>query len=390
MGSQTTFSAKSRDLQIAISCFVSGLSCFGLLYYYQALLPALVTDFKITTAESSLALSASTLGLALGLMSIMFIADRYSRKRVIGYSLILASILSFASSFVAQFWLLIFINFLKGFLLSGATSVCLAYISEEVSASKKLKITGFYMSGNAIGGMLGRVLSAQIAHEYSWQTASLWMGGMGIILAILFFVSAPQSQHFIPKKQSFKMMIKTNLMIVFNRKLFRYYLTGFLLLGVFVSLYNYMAFFLTQSPFNISKDWISLFYFLYIAGVLGSSSVSFWQQKIPNPNGILKAMTLIGMLGLSLLFLQNKWMVICGISIFTYAFFIAHTVCSKQVGEMYQNKKSVTIAVYLLSYYLGASILGSSTGLIISQFGWMYFLMTLILVFGIIFLLFLK
>jgi choline-glycine betaine transporter len=44
----------------------------------------------------------------------------------------------------------------------------------------------------------------------------------------------------------------------------------------------------------------------------------------------------------------------------------------------------------LLSYYLGASILGSSTGLIISQFGWMYFLMTLILVFGIIFLLFLK
>jgi hypothetical protein len=201
VGSQTTFSAKSRDLQIAISCFVSGLSCFGLLYYYQALLPALVTDFKITTAESSLALSASTLGLALGLMSIMFIADRYSRKRVIGYSLILASILSFASSFVAQFWLLIFINFLKGFLLSGATSVCLAYISEEVSASKKLKITGFYMSGNAIGGMLGRVLSAQIAHEYSWQTASLWMGGMGIILAILFFVSAPQSQHFITKKE---------------------------------------------------------------------------------------------------------------------------------------------------------------------------------------------
>ncbi len=33
---------KNRDLQIATADIFGGLSCFGLLYYYQALLPDLV------------------------------------------------------------------------------------------------------------------------------------------------------------------------------------------------------------------------------------------------------------------------------------------------------------------------------------------------------------
>ena len=43
---------KNRDLQIAIAVFLAGLSCFGLLYYYQALLPDLVEYFKINKAKT--------------------------------------------------------------------------------------------------------------------------------------------------------------------------------------------------------------------------------------------------------------------------------------------------------------------------------------------------
>ncbi|MBS1549968.1 MAG: MFS transporter [Bacteroidetes bacterium] len=390
MSSQTTSSAKSRDFQIAISVFISGLSCFGLLYYYQALLPDLAIYFKIDKAESSLAVSSSTFGMALGLVTAMFVADRYSRKRVIGYSLIFAAFFAFISSFSAHFWVLTFFNFLKGYFLAGATSVCLAYISEEVSTSKKLKITGFYISGNAVGGMLGRVLSAHLTHEYSWQSASEIIGGICISLALIFFAIAPKSRNFRPKKQSFKTLIKPNLMLIFNKRLFPYYLTGFLLLGVFVSLYNYMAFFLVQLPFNISEDWIPYIYLLYIAGIGGSSSVSFWQKKLSSSKKILKMMSFLGIIGLSFIYLSSTLWVLLGVALFTYSFFVAHTVCSKQVGEFYHSKKSVTIAVYLLSYYLGASILGSSTGLVLVHFGWILFLLALILIFGFIFILSLK
>lgn len=390
MTASKTNISSNRDIKIAISVFISGLSCFGLLYYYQALLPDLAIHFRINKAESSLAVSSSTLGMAFGLITAMFVADRYSRKRVIGYSLLIASFFALTSSFSGSFtWLTVF-NFFKGFFLAGSTSVCLAYVSEEVSVSKKLKITGFYISGNAIGGMVGRVSAAHFTQKYSWETASELLGGICLVLALLFFFVAPKSNNFQPKKQSFKTLIKPNLLVIFNRKLFPYYLTGFLLLGAFVSLYNYMAFFLVKEPFNISKEWIPYVYFLYIAGIAGSMSVSFWQKKLQSSSQILKAMSLLGSLGIALLFLKTELLVILGVAIFTYAFFVAHTVCSKSIGEFYHSKKSVTIAVYLLCYYLGASILGSSTGLLLGSLGWIIFLFAIIFIFLSIFFIFIN
>jgi YNFM family putative membrane transporter len=379
---------KNSDLKITLAVFSSGLSCFGLLYYYQALLPDLSIYFGIDKAESSFAVSSSTLGMAFGLVTAIFFADRYSRKRVIGWSLLIAAIFALISSFSDSFLVLIFTNFFKGFFLAGSTSVCLAYISEEVSVSKKLKITGIYIAGNAVGGMLGRVLAAHITHLYSWKTASEVVGFLCIILAMVFFLFAPKSKNFHPKKQNFKTLIKPNFVVIFNKKLFPYYLTGFLLLGAFVSLYNFMAFFLVKSPFHISKDWISYIYFLYIAGIGGSMSVSFWQKKLQSSTKIIQAMSVLGIFGLALFFLKSNFSVILGISIFTYAFFVAHTVCSKSIGEFYHSKKSVSIAVYLLSYYLGASILGSSTGIVLGNLGWQYFLLAIILLFSSIYLLF--
>ncbi|WP_187477955.1 MFS transporter [Amniculibacterium sp. G2-70] len=380
----------NRDLQIGISVFLSGLSCFGLLYYYQALLPELVDYFRIDKAQSSLAVSSSTFGMALGLLTAMFVADRYSRKKVIGYSLLSSAVFALLSSFSNHFTLLLFFNFLKGYFLAGATSVCLAYISEEVSASKKLKITGLYISGNAIGGMVGRVMASHFAHEYSWKTASEIIGVVCFIFAVLFFLFSPKSKHFIPKKQSFLSLIKPNMMLIFNKKLFPYYLTGFLLLGAFVSLYNYMAFFLVKSPFNISQEWIPYVYFLYIAGIGGSMSVSFWQRKLNSSKKILKAMSILGVFGISMIFFANPITVVLGVALFTYAFFVAHTVCSKSIGEFYHSKKSVSIAIYLLCYYLGASILGSTTGILLVNFSWMIFLISIIFIFSLIFILFLK
>lgn len=380
--------SQNRDLQIAIAVFLAGLSCFGLLYYYQALLPDLAEYFNISKAESSFAISSATFGMAIGLFTAMFVADRYSRKYVIGFALLASSVLAFASSFAENFTVLISLNFVKGFLLAGSTSVCLAYISEEVSDARKLKITGFYIAGNAVGGMLGRVLASNIAHRFSWQTASETIGIWCLLFAVLFFVVSPVSKNFKPKKESSRTLIKPNLKLIFNKKLFPYYFTGFLLLGTFVSLYNYMAFFLVKPPFHIPKIWMPYVYIMFLAGVFGSMNVSFWERKLGRSNQILKTMSLVGIFGISLLFLEKNLLVILGVGIFTYAFFAAHTVCSKMVGEFSKDKKSVTIAIYLLLYYIGSSVLGSSTGIVLQKFDWQIFLVVLMLIFGIIFLIF--
>ena len=131
----------TKDRKISICVFLSGFSCFAQLYYFQPLLPDLAQEFGLSASYSSLAISFSTLGMVVGLFTAMFVADSISRKKLISAALLSSAVFSVICSYSPSFFLLVALSALKGFLLSGATSVSLAYISEEVQPRNKGKIT---------------------------------------------------------------------------------------------------------------------------------------------------------------------------------------------------------------------------------------------------------
>ena len=252
-----------KDLIISICVFLSGFSCFAQLYYFQPLLPDLAKDFILSASESSFAISFSTLGMVFGLFTTMFVADRIPRKKMIGTGLLSSSIFSVAASFSPTFLPLILLSAAKGFLLSGATSVSMAYIAEEVSSRNKGKIMGLYIAGNALGGMAGRVISSWIGALYTWRIASVSIGLICALFAILFLLFSPRSTNFMPRKESFHTLIIANLQLITSKALIPFYLTGGLILGVFVSLYNYLGFYLTKAPFNFPEHYIHYIYCIY-------------------------------------------------------------------------------------------------------------------------------
>ena len=144
----------TKDRKISICVFLSGFSCFAQLYYFQPLLPDLAQEFGLSASYSSLAISFSTLGMVVGLFTAMFVADSISRKKLISAALLSSAVFSVICSYSPSFFLLVALSALKGFLLSGATSVSLAYISEEVQPRNKGKITVLYIAGNALGHRL--------------------------------------------------------------------------------------------------------------------------------------------------------------------------------------------------------------------------------------------
>lgn len=367
----------SRDLIISICVFLSGFSCFAQLYYFQPLLPDLAHDFSLSASHSSFAVSFSTLGMVFGLFTMMFIADRIPRKRLIGTGLLASSIFSISASFSPTFFPLILLSAAKGFLLSGATSVSMAYISEEVSPQNKSRIMGLYIAGNALGGMGGRVISSWIGAEYSWRIASGSIGVICALFAALFMIFSPRSLNFIPRKESFKSLITDNIHLIMSKELIPFYLTGGLILGVFVSLYNYMGFYLIKEPFNFSPYYIHYIYLMYIFGVFGSIATAGLSQRFSHFT-LLKAMLLISAAVILLLYFTNFWIVTIGLAAFTFNFFVVHVLCNRIVSEYNVAKRSVTISIYLLAYYLGSSLLGSGTGVILDLWGWQYFLAGLI------------
>lgn len=379
----------SKDAEIAFAVFLSGFSCFAQLYYYQPLLPDLAQYFHLSETESSLTVSFATLGMALGLFSAMFFADRFSRKKFIAFSLFFSSILSVISSFSANFTMLIIINMLKGFLLSGSAAVSLTYIAEEVSLKNRTRITGSYVAGNGLGGMLGRVSAAWITAQFSWQTASEIIAGICLVFSILFIFLAPESQNFKPKKVSFLPLLKENLKLIINPKLLRFYVTGFIILGSFVSLYNYLAFYLVKPPFSFPKEYMHYIYLMYVFGIFGSISTARISKWMP-PYKLLKTVISFGIFGILILYFSHLWTVILGLGIFTFSFFVTHIICTRLLGEFFTEKRSVIIAIYLLFYYSGASVLGSLTGLTLQHFGYQYFLLCLVLLMSVLLMIFWK
>ena len=235
-----------------------------------------------------------------------------------------------------------------------------------------------YIAGNAIGGMGGRVIASYIAEESTWRIASLSLGGVCALFALLFLTFSPRSQNFTPKRESFKSLIVSNLSLITSRKLIPFYLCGSLMLGIFVSLYNYMGFYLVKEPFNFSPDWIHYIYFMYTFGVFGSLATAKLDSMF-NHFSVLRVIILISVPALLVLYLPNFWVVTLGLAIFTFNFFVVHVTCNRVVSDYSLTKRSVAISMYLLCYYLGSSFWGWSTGIVLDHFGWQWFIGGLIL-----------
>lgn len=377
-----------RDTILSVCVFLSGFSCFAQLYYFQPLLPDLASTFGLSASLSSLAVSFSTLGMVAGLITMMFLADALDRKRLIGAALLSSALISTLCSFATSFALLVALCTVKGFLLSGATSVSMAYIAEEVQSRRRSQIMGLYIAGNAIGGMCGRVIASFISAAASWRVASIVIGAVCALFAAAFLFYSPHSTQSRIAVSDLRATVRANLSLITSRRLIPFYLTGGMMLGIFVSLYNYLGFFLAEPPFDFSPAYIHYIFLLYIFGVFGSVFTAYLTQRF-NRYAVQRTVVLACIPALLLLFIPTMPTVTLGVGIFTFGFFVVHVICNRVISDYGRDKKSAALSMYLLCYYLGSSFLGWGTGIILDHSTWQWFIAGLIgltvVLFGIVY-----
>lgn len=136
--------------KIKWSIFLVGVSVFAQLYNFQPILSEITQYFKVTPSESSYLVSASTLGMAIGLLLFAFIADSYPRKDIMLFSLVTSTMLTLLSVWASDFSILVNINFIKGMCISGVSAVTLAYLAEEIDPKYIGTAISFYLAGNTL------------------------------------------------------------------------------------------------------------------------------------------------------------------------------------------------------------------------------------------------
>lgn len=362
-----------RFRYIKLCIFFSGLSVFAQLYLFQPLLPMAAEHFKVSVGDTSLLVSSSTIGMALGLLFFAFKADSYSRKGLMTFSLISSALLTIISTWIPSLSLLIAIGIFKGFVVSGVSAVALAYLTEEVSAAVIGAAISMYLSGNTIGGMSGRILATILAGEIGWRNAVLVIGIESLILGVIFWKLFPESKFFNPQKTDYHLKVKQMKFFLTNPYMLRLYLIAALVMGVFVSVYNYLTFRLEAKPFSLSHFIIAFIFLMYIFGVFGTMTVGRLSRRIP-PNTILKGSILSMLAGALLLLSENLYLLIFGLGLFTFSFFAAHTMASQMTALYARRGKSSATSIYWLFYYFGSSILGTGTGYLLHAYSWNVFI----------------
>lgn len=368
-------SRRFRNIKLCI--FFSGLSVFAQLYLFQPMLPMAADYFKVSVGDTSLLVSSSTIGMASGLLFFAFRADSYSRKALMTFSLISSALLTIISTWVPSLSLLIAIGIFKGFVVSGVSAVALAYLTEEVHAAVIGSAISMYLSGNTIGGMSGRILATLLAGEFGWRNAVLLIGIESLILGLIFWKLFPDSKFFNPQKTDYHLKVKQMKFFLTNPYMLRLYLIAALLMGVFVSVYNYLTFRLEEKPFSLSHFIIAFIFLMYIFGVFGTMIVGKLSKKFPM-NTILKGSILFMLAGAMLLLSENIYILIFGLGLFTLSFFAAHTMASQMTALYAKRGKSSATSIYWLFYYFGSSILGSGTGYLLHAYSWNVFIAVLV------------
>jgi YNFM family putative membrane transporter len=355
-----------------LALFVGGLVTFAALYATQPLLPTFADEFQVAPATASLSLSVTSATLAVALVLASTLSETLGRKPMMTVSLLATSMLTIATAFAPNFAALLVLRGLQGVALAGLPAVAMAYLGEEIQAGGLGLAVGLYIGGNSIGGMSGRIATGLLADAFGWRVAIASVGALSLACSVLFWAALPASAHFRPRPLGLRQprrFVEPLWTHLCDTALLRLYVVGFLLQAGFTPLYNYLSFDLQAPPYQLSQAAVGWIFLTYLFGTLGSTAMGRLADRVGRRKvvwlgiGIMAAGALITLV-------PNLVIKVVGVAVFTFGFFAAHAVASGWVARRAVENRAQASALYLLLYYLGASVGGAAGGLFWGAAGW--------------------
>ncbi len=352
-----------------LALFSAGFATFALLYCVQPLMPVFAREFHVSAAESSLSLSLTSGLLAPAMIVAGAISESRGRKPLMVTSLLASSLLGVASAFAPSWHALLVMRALAGIAFAGLPAISMTYLSEEVDPGSIGLAMGLAIGGNGLGGMVGRLLTALLTDLLSWRWAMGAIGVLGVAATAIFWRTLPPSRHFVPHNTRVGALLETFGNQLREPRLLALFVEGFLLMGAFVTTYNYATYHLLAPPYSLSQSTAGLIFLVYLGGIFASAWIGARADRVGRGRMLLSMFALM-LVGVGLTLLRPLACVVLGIATVTFGFFGGHSVASSWVGLAAHHAKSQASALYLLFYYMGASVAGTAGGIFWAHAGW--------------------
>ena len=333
---------------------LGSFTIFSNVYVTQPLLPTLAEHFHVSPLMAGWSFTVTTLMLGLSLLVYGPLSDAVGRRPLMIFTMGAATLVTVAICFVESFHALLILRALQGFFLGGLPAIAIAYMGDEFTKRALVIAVGYYISGNSLGGIGGRLIGGFMGDIAGWQSAFVFIAIMSVVLLIVFALALPKSQHFTAKPLHPKQMLRDLSGHLKNPALLIAFIIGGFNFFIFINQYSYVTFVLADDPYNLPASLLGLLFLTYLSGTFGSAISGKVAQKIPQPLCMALGISIL-MLGSLVTLLPGLPSIIIGLLINSFGFFFAHSPSSSWVSHKAQGARASASSLYLLFYYTGAS-----------------------------------
>lgn len=184
MKSHQTVSPPAILLLFAL-CFPVMIACMDIMAISVAL-NDIMQDMHSSIEKTQWLISGYTIGIASFLIIIGRLADKYGRKRLLSYGIVLFGVASLICAASSSIHLLIIGRFLQGVASSMLMTTALALITNNFPVEKRAMAFGQWGTALGIGLTIGPLVGAAIIHIANWR----WIFIVNLPLCVLSYYLA--------------------------------------------------------------------------------------------------------------------------------------------------------------------------------------------------------
>ncbi|EHB59613.1 MULTISPECIES: MFS transporter [Paenibacillus] len=162
---------------------------------------ALAAEWSLSSQQVGILTSTTSIGMVFGAAMAGFLADKYGRKNILLWTLLIFSIASGLSALATGFIMLCLLRFIAGFGLGGELPVASTLVSESMPVRERGRAVVLLESFWAAGWILSALIAYFVIPDYGWRTAFV-IGALPAIYALYLRRAIEDSPRYMRQKSA--------------------------------------------------------------------------------------------------------------------------------------------------------------------------------------------
>lgn len=358
-----------RFVVIATTAFLTLVDLFAA----QAILPMLTRAYGVSPASMGFAVNATTIGMAIGGLSVGLFGARINRRVGIFVALATLTVPTLLLSTLPVLAVFTVLRIIQGFCMAAAFALTLAYLGETAGESDSASAFAAYITGNVASNLIGRLISAGVADHFGLTVTFLVFAALNLLGALLVFLTIHQTSRPAAAMMDIDMgmgrSMATWAVLLRDSRLVAGFGIGFCILFAFIGTFSFVNFVLARPPLSLGMMQIGLVYFVFLPSMAMTPLAGAVAYRF-GTRTTMGAGLLLALCGLPLLILPDLKAVLAGMVLVATGTFFAQAIATGFVNRAAGCNKGAASGIYLASYCTGGLAGSVILGQIFDRLGW--------------------